>query len=116
MIICTIIFGICGKRLYNRRYCQKTFLHSFTLLSVSYMSCYLEAMLGIAIACLIFLNNAYTPTPLLNFGTIFLIGASSNSFIVRVLRQYRIYLLTFIEKGLFEYNKLIERKSRLKTQ
>ena len=111
--ICTIIFAICGKRLYHRRYCQKTFLHCFALLRMSYITCYIEAISGIVIACFICLNYDDPPIHILNYNTLFLMGVSADCFIIRILRQYRIYLLTYIEKGLFNYNKLIKRKCRL---
>lgn len=112
-VLCTGIFAVYTKRLYSRRYCHRIFLHSFHLLFVSYLTSYGEAMLGLLISCILFLNKEEIPFQAIYFGTAALIVGSSVSFITRVLRQYRIYLLTYIELGRFKYATMISIKPRL---
>lgn len=113
LLLCTGIFLFCAKRLHSRRYCHKIFLHSFTLLILTFLTSYFEATIGIVISCIFYLEKENIPNPLLYSGTFSLFISTSISFAVTLLRQYRIFLLTYIEKGLFKYSKLISRKSRL---
>lgn len=111
--VSTLIFWFCIKRIYDRRYCQKTFFLSFQLLRLSYFTCYIEATYGIVISSYLFLNNYYISPGFEYMIGIILVTMSSKSSVVRMLRQYRIFLLTYIEKGLFDYHTLLKRKSRL---
>ena len=70
-------------------------------------------MFGIAISCFLFLDNDNPPLEVFEITSIILMSISSDRFCLRTLRQYRIHLLTYIEKGLYDYNTLIKRKSRL---
>ena len=113
IVLVTGIFIFFSKRLYSRRYCHKTFLHSFSLLFISYLACYTEAIVGLVISCILFANEDDMSDGLIYFGTILLLYTSSTTFSIRILRQYRIHLLTYIEKGLLSHRTIVERKSRL---
>ena len=84
------------------------------LLSISYVLMFCETVVGLVIACIIINNNMRLTGHQVCLIVLFLMLSSSGNFIVRVLRQYRIYISTYIENGIFGYNKTLQRKERLK--
>ena len=115
LIGCTIIFAVFYLRLRQNRFIHKIYLHSFFLLSYSYIAMYLECVCSVLAACYIFYDHASLSADSIYFLGAMFISISSSNFASRVLREYRIFISTYIEKGLLGYDTTISKKRRLKT-
>ena len=114
LLIATIVFILCYIRLRNNRFLHKIYLHSFNLLSVAYALMYIECIFGIILSCILLFEGILLTLTTIYVLVFVLATTSSMNFIVRVLRQYRIYISTQIEQGNLAYGELIKTKRRLK--
>ena len=114
LITATIVFILCYRRLRENRFLHKIYLHSFDLLSVTYVLMYTECVFGIFLSCIIFYGNVLLKLREL-YMIIFVVAATTSmNFIARILRQYRIYVSTYIETGRVSYEHILKRKKRLR--
>ena len=114
LISTTTIFAIFYLRLRRNRFVHSIYLHSFMLQSMSYFTMYLESLFGIVFSCFFYYENIHINRNSKYFLNLCFISVSSSTFIIRVLRQYRIYISTYIEMGTLAYKKTIIMKKRLK--
>ena len=75
---------------------------------------YTECVLGIIVSCFIYYDSVLLMDDTL-YLMVFAVGVTTSmNFIARVLRQYRIYVSTYIENGRESYDHILKSKKRLK--
>lgn len=116
LICATLLFLLFYLRLRHHRFVHEIYMHSFMLLSLSYLLMYVECALGVIASCFIFLEEVSMSRISMYVFNIALFSFCSANSAAKFLREYRIYISTQIELGSMGYKKTIMRKERLKNR